>query len=341
MGKENDYSKLLELCLKYYNNEEFLTSKEYYIRYIQEKQVRLSATFLEFTLDLLLTLNQLNRDQDIIEICTLLLKKADNVQEIEEWEIALKSSLGIAYKNSNKFHKSIDIFKELVNKYPERANIHYLLGTINEEMGDIDSAFKYYKEAIELESESTEILHGLRVCYQKKERYSDLENVCERILQLNPEDLSALNSLAIISMEKGNYEKAIRILNQVIEKDNYFVAAWFNLGIAYVETEKLRKAIEAFNIVLEFEPHNIDALSLLAKAYLDNKDYQQAINAFEQLIEKDEVKVFYLLGLAYSHIYISEISKALKYLKQTLELDPNSEEAQFLKERIEEKLENR
>ncbi len=337
--KVNKPSELLQLSKKHYGDGNYLQAKDYFLQYVYQTPIKLTSSFLEYTLDMLLKLNEIQEHQNIVQICTHLWEHTPHKSKLEGWEIALKSSLAIAYKNMGVYEKAHSIFDQLLKKYSDHPNLYYLSGTVYEAEDDLLSALKSYKRSLEVDPECLDALHGLRVVYQQEGNISELERVCNRILQVSPDDLEALNSLAISSIEQDDLEKAIRILTQIIEKDNYFIAAWFNIGIAYKESGKFRKAIEALNIVLEFEPDNLDALNILAKTYLDGEKYERAIDTFRQLLEMDKKRFFYFLGCAYSYIHISELTEALRFLKKALKLNPDSEEARFLKKEIEKHLE--
>lgn len=334
---ENKSKKLLEISKAHFENSNYEESLEFLSNYMNYKSIFIAEADYDFILDLIVKLIEFHKYKEVIKLCDKLLEIGDS---IENWAPAIKSSLGLAFRDLGEYGKAIQIFQKLIKDDQNNPNIYYLLGTCYEAIEDLKNALEQYKSALKNDPRYLDALHAIRAIYHKIEDYSNLERVCNKILQISNNDIYALNSLAIIAIENRKYERAIRLLNNVIQKHNKFLDAWLNLGIAYKESNSYQKAIEAFNIIIEIDPEYLDAWRLLANTYFLNEEYQHSLEIYKILLERDGKKFQYLFGISLNYFYLSNFKKAELFVKKALNINPNSEQAQFLNEKLGELLKN-
>jgi tetratricopeptide (TPR) repeat protein len=74
--------------------------------------------------------------------------------------------------------------------------------------GKIDEAIAMYKEALGLDPDYVDALHGLALAYSSKENYEDAVAVGRRICQIAPDDVLAQVSLSLFLQRQGRIAEA-------------------------------------------------------------------------------------------------------------------------------------
>jgi tetratricopeptide (TPR) repeat protein len=74
--------------------------------------------------------------------------------------------------------------------------------------GRVDEAIAVYTEALSLDPEYVDALHGLAMAYLSKENYEDAIAVGKRICELTPDDALAHTSLSTFFQQQGKMADA-------------------------------------------------------------------------------------------------------------------------------------
>ncbi|MBP8933289.1 MAG: tetratricopeptide repeat protein [Candidatus Atribacteria bacterium] len=144
------------------------------------------------------------------------------------------------------FEKAKQIFEDLLQKSPELADVHALLGQTLGELAqstaDLNQKIQYGMEAF---------------------------REFARALEIEPDNPYALVARGyarlIVPPPLGGADMAIEDFNLVINKHPEFVDAYLGLAEAYVRKGEKEKAKEYFNKVLELNPGNSKAIEGLSR----------------------------------------------------------------------------
>lgn len=74
--------------------------------------------------------------------------------------------------------------------------------------GKIDEAIAVYREALEIDPDYVDALHGLAMAYANKQKFDDAIAVGKRVCELTPEDVLAHTSLSMFYQQKGMIPEA-------------------------------------------------------------------------------------------------------------------------------------
>lgn len=138
----------------------------------------------------------------------------------------------------SKLREAIELLKEAQmrnNKIPE---IHNLLGSLYDEIGDSNNSIRSLSTALELRPDYVEASTNLGVVYERNMRFTDAEKALQKALAVN--------------------------------KD--YIPAWYNLGIVKYRIKDFPGARYSFEEVLKREPDNRDALTNLAEVCRELRD---------------------------------------------------------------------
>jgi len=139
-----------ELAKTYFNNNDIINAKKYFIKAIELKPDYYEAKFY-------LAKVYLKDKKDDLAF-NLLNELAAKVYDAE-----IFYELGRFYYNHGEIDKAIDKFKLALSISPKHSNSLYSLGITYEAKGDIKEALKYYNQVLELNQGNEEVINKIKL----------------------------------------------------------------------------------------------------------------------------------------------------------------------------------
>lgn len=104
-------------------------------------------------------------------------------------------------------------------------------------------AVSYYKNALNIQPENTQVLYNLAMYYQEIGDNDNAIKNYQMILQINPKHPYALHNIGWIFMVKQQkYEEAVAFFTKAIEADTTYVDAVYNRGLAFESLKRFDNA---------------------------------------------------------------------------------------------------
>jgi len=240
----------------------------------------------------------------------------------------------LSYLNNKNFNKLLDLFKssqfilakELIledkNRYNSDPVFYNLLGSINEQLGDIQEAEKNYLKSIKFQKNYYEARFNLGVLYYKSKNLDKSKKVFLELIKENNKDFRYYFNLGIIFLDQFLYEESIKYFKVCCNINSESYEAHHQLALAYEKIKNYTEAINYYeianNLNLNQSPHT---LNNLGNVYLDLKNYQKAIECFEKALKfnGDKSIIYSNIGIAYNQI--GDVKKFLYFCKQGLLLN--------------------
>ncbi len=181
-----------------------------------------------------------------------------------------------------------------------RAN--FLYGTLQFQLGNLDSAIRYLNKSITLEKNYYPAYNHLGMIYDNINNYSVAIHYFENALSLNPNYVEALTNLGIACKKAGRYDEAINYFRRAIRLMPESPELRYNLGLAYYLQNDYQKAITALSESLEIDPTYSDALNARALCYKELRLYDSAINDLKSALEirPGDNDIWYNMALVYT-----------------------------------------
>jgi tetratricopeptide (TPR) repeat protein len=160
------------------------------------------------------------------------------------------------------------------NDVKNEIRLHYEMGKVQQELGDIGAASHHFEQVLELDLLHGEAFASLEIVYKKQDRYNDLVTLLGEKARL----LTQPEQVAAIQLQMGNiYEE--------------------KLGQA-------AKAIVSFEAVRALLPAQTQALAALHRLYLKTENWEMLIAIAKAELklaqsESDKAELCYLLGITY------------------------------------------
>lgn len=110
-----------------------------------------------------------------------------------------------------------------------------------------------------------------------------------------------------------------------------------NLGYCLMEQQKAEEAAGHFAEALRLNPNRVESLNDLGAAYLLLGRNEEALRAFQQVLERMPNDPEVLVNIGVARYLMGDLAEARKQAARALELNPASDKARKLIERIEQK----
>jgi tetratricopeptide (TPR) repeat protein len=171
----------------------------------------------------------------------------------------------LALKNRN-FQNSLVNYLQILQKDPERYDLHYKVGVIFLLAGKLEAAQKELA----------------------------------LVLVHRPEMLQAHEALGLVFLQRKQYPLAIDEFQYVLAQDPRRAKTYHLLGVTFLESGRTDRAVHALKTATTLNPRQLSSLIALSKAYLERKEYRQAAASLKQAqaLAPQSQKVNQLLGLA-------------------------------------------
>jgi tetratricopeptide (TPR) repeat protein len=163
---------------------------------------------------------------------------------------------GTNYMTMGKKEQAISSYETAVQQDPEFYEAYFFLANIYESDGN-RQCIEYYRNALELRSDSREIRYKLAYAQQQfDDELGALENY--RILASDTMDFYAnrgyFHQAFIHQFAYEDVDSAIYLYNQALKKEPRHVESWHNLGVCYDWIGNKTKALQSFGKALKYNP---------------------------------------------------------------------------------------
>ena len=168
--------------------------------------------------------------------------------------------------------------------------VHYLLGTLYQRMGDLNSSRRMYEKAAELAEDCLEVNYAFANVLYLQGNYEEAQDIASEMLDIFPGNLKLLKLLSQVATKRGNYALAESYINQVLQQ----------------------------------EPENSQFLLLRVEVLIDQSNYVKAVSLLDIYSRVDKVsKDYLLLRSRIQNEWNKNPVAAAATVEQALELYPN------------------
>ena len=163
---------------------------------------------------------------------------------------------GTNYMSMGQKEKAISSYETAVQQDPEFYEAYFFLANIYEADGN-RQCIEYYRNALELKSDSREIRYKLAYAQQNFDEIpAAMENY--RILAKDTMDFYAnrgnFHQGYIHQFYEENIDSAVIYYNEALKAEPRHVESWHNLGMCYDLAGNKTKALQSFAKALKYDP---------------------------------------------------------------------------------------
>ncbi len=234
--------------------------------------------------------------------------------------IPFKRDLAAAYTGLNEKAKAKKLYEEIVSNGPT-ADDYLNLALLNKELGNLETAVKYYESALDIDSTRQTIYLNLGNLYQELNNYNSAVSIYKQGIKLQENFTPFYVGLGESYIALENYNEAENALKKVIEINQHSYYSYFLLGIINRKFENYDTALNYYDQAIKYNDNYVNAYLEQGKIYLDREEYYKAISKFSIAVEKNtsHAESHYYLAIAYYGADMKEA--AVAELKRTLHLN--------------------
>jgi tetratricopeptide (TPR) repeat protein len=201
-----------------------------------------------------------------------------------------------SYMDSNR-DTSLKTLSDLLEKNPNDASLHVLLGNLEYSQGTLSQSAKHYVKALELAPGMCQAWYKLGVCYVRMGKLS--------------EALAAFTKN--VDAECGTH-----------------VMSYYWMGLINNFLGNDERALESFSILRRESPESLLANFFLAQLYSKRNEHAKALELLEELVKMspDFAEAHFLIGQAYAGLYKN--IEAIRSFRKAVELNPEDKRAKMM-----------
>lgn len=161
---------------------------------------------------------------------------------------------GAAYLLSGYPAQALPYLEEVLRRTPRNARVLVLVGQIYFGTQDFATAEKYFRRALELDSQSPNAFYGIGAILARRGRYDEARGYLEEAIAKRPDYVEAINDLGTLYAEQGKLNDAIAAFEYGIRVAPDEDILYLNLGRSYVRAGQMERARQTMQQLLDRKP---------------------------------------------------------------------------------------
>ena len=220
-------------------------------------------------IDLLNTQFNAGEFSDALETCKKILK----VNPMNA-EVRFKYAQSLHFLK--RYSESESVYLELVDKFPNNAQISVGLANLYLDQGQFPKAVPWLEETLNRDPSNTDCRFMLAKVYKQIGELDKAENMLTLLLQEDNMKGQVYLERSYIRQAKNNNTGALDDKYEYIKIYPDSAPGWLEIGILYLNMDQKDKGLECLLKALKFNPEYLPALDYLGLYYTDVKDYDNA-----------------------------------------------------------------
>jgi tetratricopeptide (TPR) repeat protein len=159
------------------------------------------------------------------------------------------------------------------------------LGNLYDAQGDAETAEKYYREAIAVDSLFFPAKINLAILLSRQGRDGEAESLLRDVVSAYPEQHDAAYSLSLLLVASGQREEALAYLDGAAEGLPRRPRIHYNRGLLLAQMGRDKDAEAALRQALSLEPESVDYLYALIDFYARRDRLEEALTLARRMID--------------------------------------------------------
>lgn len=222
-------------------------------------------------------------------------------------------------KDSGNYKQAIEYFYKALNIDSESSEIMSEIASLYFKISNPERAIEYYEQALLVDPFNLNIKFSLALVYKYIGNMEKTVALLESIYSKNNK-LEYLIELVHTLYLEGKYEEAVSLYNKSMYKDSESDMLHYYVGLASFSLGNFEDAQKMYRIALKVNPNNQEVRFALAELLFEKKDYNEAETLLLKVLEHKLIsKAYYLLGEL--NFAKNNFDKAVNYLAIASNID--------------------
>jgi protein O-GlcNAc transferase len=237
--------------------------------------------------------------------------------------------IAIQYHRAGRLSEAEDIYRQVLDRYPNHFDALHLLGVIAYQAGRHEEAVRLISKATKQDASAFPALNNLGLAYRALNNMEEARSCFQQALSLEPDYVDARNNLAVLFQAQGNLDAAAAEFQKILSLRSDLVDAHFNLGNVFRQQVKLGEAIACYQRALSLNPDLAEAQFSLAKAFEAQGKRAEALAGYQEALQlkPDLAEAHFCLGSMLQDQGL--IDEAIGCFHSALSLKPDYVEARW------------
>jgi len=182
---------------------------------------------------------------------------------VDQEKLVYQLRLGVANVRAQRYDKAREIFSHALERFPNNANLYFLLGYSARAEGQYDAAVSAFREVLRLEPDNPDALGNLGYIASQRGQNEEAMKFLNRTIELDPKNYPAHHDLGRLLVKLRKYDEAISVLKRGVELNTKDAGIHYQLFLAYSRLRRKDEAERELAIFREFEDANKHAATPL------------------------------------------------------------------------------
>ncbi|OCL27765.1 hypothetical protein U472_04225 [Orenia metallireducens] len=238
--------------------------------------------------------------------------------------IEYRKKLVEIYQMQGKYREALGEVRVALQSAYNDAELNYLLGEVQLQLGRIDNARHSLEKAVDLDPKNTLYLEKLFWVYSNlaeesgKYMLERAEGVAEKLVKLEPKNKSYRIYLADIYLEKGEEFKAYQVYSKAVELAPEDTWVYIKLAQFYDKIDKDNKAEELYEYIVYLDD-SLENQRRLADFYFEEGKYELALKEYKVLQSRSAGNLNLKFKVAESYLATGDRERGLDIFNKILE----------------------
>ena len=221
--------------------------------------------------------------------------------------------------------RAVNLLRGAIEKTPDNARFHFLLGAALVQMNLRDEAIRAYEKVVSLSPDWLDGYIRLGALLEAQGRDKDAIALYEKAGGLDSNDIEMKIRIAKLHNSRGRKDTAHKILLDLLKKNPRSSRVLVELGVFLWENRQPKESKKVFMQVLEIDKNSAPALNRLAWFHRKDKEgLEHGIKLSKRSLEIQPDTPAYLDTLAELYYRNGESVMALPLIQRAIELEPGS-----------------
>ena len=180
-------------------------------------------------------------------------------------------------------------------------------------LGVKDSALKYYRQAVFVDSSNADAFVDLGRFYHHVRKMDSAQVLYQRALEMEPNNVYANNNMGWLLKEKRQYTQAIQYFKKSLQADPLFFSAYHGLSKVYISLKQYDSAKFYYEKAMQQYPDKMLTTNYLGNFYKESKMYDSALHYYRQAIGYDASDNTPFINIAKTYSALKQYDSAVYY----------------------------